>query len=87
MFDLGICLSDMKPALHPYCMAGYRSLRALPDDYQRWIEGYFIGSVVGTFSFWVANPATQEILASKVPQITRDFATRFNRDERFWFTS
>lgn len=84
LFDLGICLSDMEPELHRYCMAGYRSLRGLPDDYQRWIEGYFMGSVVGAFSFWVANPAAQELLARKLPQITRDFAARYNRDERFW---
>jgi Ser/Thr protein kinase RdoA (MazF antagonist) len=84
LFDLGICLGDMKPELHRVCMAGYRSLRSLPDDYHRWIEGYFIGSVVGAFSFWVANPAAQELLARKLPQITRDFATRYNRDERFW---
>jgi Ser/Thr protein kinase RdoA (MazF antagonist) len=31
MFDLGICLSDMKPELHHACMKGYESLRALPD--------------------------------------------------------
>lgn len=84
LFDLGICLSDMKPELHASCLAGYRSLRALPDNYQGWIEGFFVGSVVGTFSFWIANPAAQELLARKVPQVTRDFAALYNRDVRFW---
>jgi Ser/Thr protein kinase RdoA (MazF antagonist) len=85
LFDLGICLSDMKEELHAAFLGGYQSLRALPDDYQAWIEGFFVGSIVGTFSFWVANPRAQEILAKKVPQIARDYAAKFNRDERFWF--
>jgi Ser/Thr protein kinase RdoA (MazF antagonist) len=85
MFDLGICFSDMKEELHTDCMEGYLSLRVLPDHYQQWIEGFFLGSMVGTFSFWVSNPGAQEILARKVPQITNDYARRFNRGEHFWF--
>jgi Ser/Thr protein kinase RdoA (MazF antagonist) len=85
MFDLGICLSDMKVELHKYCLQGYHSLRKLPDHYQRLIEGFFLGSIVGAFSFWVANPHAQEILARKVPQITRDYAVKFNQNEHFWF--
>jgi Ser/Thr protein kinase RdoA (MazF antagonist) len=86
MFDLGICLSDMKVELHRFCLQGYQSLRELPENYQQMIEGFFIGSVVGTFSFWIPNPRCQEILVKKVPQITNDFAIKFNRNERFWFS-
>lgn len=85
MFDLGICLSDMKKELHETCLQGYQSVRRLPSNHQQLIEGYFVGSVVGTFSFWVANPKAQEILAQKVPQITRDYAMKFNQNEHFWF--
>lgn len=85
MFDLGICLSDMKPELHASCLKGYRSLRDLPENYQQLIEGFFLGSVIGTFSFWVANPNNHEILFAKVPQIVNQFAKKFNQDERFWF--
>ena len=85
MFDLGICLSDMKEELHKFCLQGYRSLRGLPENYQRLIEGFFLGSIVGTFSFWVANRNAQANLARKVPQITRDYAVRFNQNEHFWF--
>ena len=84
MFDLGICFGDMKEELHRFCLQGYRSVRPLSGDYERSIEGFFIGSIVGTFSFWAHNPNAQEILARKVPQITRDYSVRFNRDERFW---
>jgi hypothetical protein len=51
------------------------------------IEGFFLASIVGTFSFWAANPRAQELLGKKVPQITEDFAVKFNRGERFWFSS
>jgi Ser/Thr protein kinase RdoA (MazF antagonist) len=85
MFDLGICLSDMKPELHEFGLQGYQSVRQLPHNYQRLIEGFFVGSIVGTFSFWVPNPNTQDILIRKVPQITRDYALKFNQSEHFWF--
>jgi Ser/Thr protein kinase RdoA (MazF antagonist) len=86
MFDLGICLSDMKQNLHRDFLDGYRSLRTLPDEHQMLIEGLFVGSMVGTFSHWVAKPRTQEMLATKVPQIARDYAVKFNRGEHFWFS-
>jgi Ser/Thr protein kinase RdoA (MazF antagonist) len=85
MFDLGICFSDMKESLHSVCLAGYQSLRKLPKGYQRQIEGFFVGSMVGTFCFWLSNPRAQELLARKVPQIARDYAAKFNRGEFFWF--
>jgi Ser/Thr protein kinase RdoA (MazF antagonist) len=86
MFDLGVCFSDMKECLHPAFLSGYQSLRAIPDGHQRLIEGFFVGSMVGTFSFWVANSKTQEILAAKFPQIARDYAAKFNRGQYFWFS-
>jgi Ser/Thr protein kinase RdoA (MazF antagonist) len=86
MFDLGICLSDMKEYLHPSFLEGYQSFRTLPVNYQRLVEGFFVGSVVGTFSFWVANPQVQALLVKKAPQIARDYAAKFNRGEYFWFT-
>jgi hypothetical protein len=66
-------------------LEGYQGLRTLPDVHQRLIEGFFVGSMVGTFSYWLANPRAQGILATKVPQIARDYAARFNRGEHFWF--
>jgi Ser/Thr protein kinase RdoA (MazF antagonist) len=86
MFDLGICFSDMKESLHRAFLEGYQSLRALPDGHRRLVEGFFVGSMVGTLSHWVANPHAQEMLAVKVPQIARDYAARFNRGEYFWFS-
>lgn len=86
MFDMGICLSDMKEELHPAFMKSYTDLRSLPDSYQKLIEGFFIGSMIGTFSFLVSNPHAQGFLATKVPLIARDYAAKFNRGEYFWFS-
>jgi Ser/Thr protein kinase RdoA (MazF antagonist) len=86
MFDVSICLSDMKKELHPVFMKSYNSLKSLPDNYHKLIEGFFIGSIVGAFCYWAANPRTQELLAAKVPQIARDCAAKFNRGEHFWFS-
>jgi Ser/Thr protein kinase RdoA (MazF antagonist) len=86
MFDLAICLSDMAERLQQSFLESYQSVRTLPDDYQRLIEGYFVGSMVGTFSYWVDNPRAQDILARKVPQIAQEYAAKLNRGEFFWFS-
>lgn len=86
MFDIGICFSDMKEELHRSFLKGYQSLRALPDGHQSLIEGFFVGSMVGTFSFWASNPQAQGLLTAKVPQFTKQYAARFNRGEHFWFS-
>jgi Ser/Thr protein kinase RdoA (MazF antagonist) len=86
MFDLGVCLSDMKPNLHATFLQGYQSLGILPENYRKLVEGFFVGSVVGTFSFWVQNPKTQELLLNKFPQIARNYAAKFNQGEYFWFS-
>jgi len=85
MFDLGICFGDMKTELHQFCLQGYEKYRPLPENHVRLIEGFFLGSIIGTFSFWVANPNAQAILARKVPQITQNYAIKFNQHEHFWF--
>jgi Ser/Thr protein kinase RdoA (MazF antagonist) len=84
-YDLGTCLSNVNPALHSIFLVNYDRLLPLPKNYDRLIEGFFIASYVVTFSFWLDNPDAQETLVQRVPYIAQEFATRFNRDERFWF--
>jgi hypothetical protein len=86
MFDLGVCFSDMNPALHPVFLESYREWMPLPSNYERLIEAFFLGGMVMTFSFWVRLPEMQEELVHKIPLIAQEYAARFNRDERFWFT-
>lgn len=87
MFDLGVCFSDMNPALHPVFLENYRKFMPLPEGYERLVEAFFLGSMVATFSFWVDLPEGQEEFVRKVPLIAQGFAARFNRDEHFWFTA
>jgi Ser/Thr protein kinase RdoA (MazF antagonist) len=86
MFDLGVCLSDMKDAFHVRCLAGYQSVRPLPEDYKALIEGFFVGSMVGTLSYWVENPRAQQLLVTRAPQMAREYAARYNRGESFWLS-
>jgi Ser/Thr protein kinase RdoA (MazF antagonist) len=85
MFDLAIFMADMKKELHPAFMAGYQSLRPLPAGYQPLIEGFFVASMVGTFSYWVPDPVATVLLTRKVPQIIEEYAVKYNQGERFWF--
>jgi len=85
LFDLAICLSSVQPQFHSLFLLNYQQYFRLPPDAERLIEGFFIASAVGTFSFWINNPEAQEILVNRVPRIANEYATRFVRDERFWF--
>lgn len=84
-FDMGIALADMNQDLIQACLEGYRVLNDLSAGWQECIEGLFVGSMVGTFSYWVNNPAAQEILQRKVPHIVQEYAIKYNHGERFWF--
>lgn len=84
LFDLGIALGDMNDALHGSCLDGYRAVRSLPDGFRRRIEGLFLGSMVGAFSFWAANPKAGDLLARHVPRIVERCAVPWNRGESFW---
>jgi Ser/Thr protein kinase RdoA (MazF antagonist) len=85
MYDLGTCLSNIQPSLHPIFLSNYSRFFPLPKDHERLIEGFFIASYAVTFSFWLYNPEAQEALVQRVPYIAREYASKFNRDERFWF--
>lgn len=85
MYDLGTCLSNIQPSLHPIFLSNYSRFFPLPKNYEQLIEGFFIASYAVTFSFWLDNPEAQEALVQRVPYIAREYALKFNRDERFWF--
>lgn len=87
LFDLGLCFSDIKPALHPIFLEHYQQLMPLPQDYERQIEAFFLGGMVMTFSFWLRLPEAQEELVHQMSWTAREYAAKFNRDERFWFGS
>jgi len=84
MFDLGIVLSDMNPTYHAAFLEGYRAVRALPEGWSDLAEGFFIGAIVGTFSFWVPRPEAEVHLREYVPRIVREYVALYNRGEPFW---
>jgi Ser/Thr protein kinase RdoA (MazF antagonist) len=84
-YDLGTCLSNVRPAYHPVFLEHYQRYFPLPNGYERLIEAYFLGSCVATFSLWISDADSQETLVQRVPLIAREYASRFNNDELFWF--
>ena len=85
LFDLGVGLSDMNLMLHPVFLEEYQKYTSLPPNYARLIEGFFLAGMVMTFSYWLELPEAQEELVHEVSLVAREYATKFNRDERFWF--
>ncbi len=85
MFDLGICLSGISQNLHELFLLNYDRFFPLPARFAELIEGYFVGGYIGTLSFWVNDPDTQELFIQRVPYVAEQFASPFIRDERFWF--
>jgi Ser/Thr protein kinase RdoA (MazF antagonist) len=84
-YDLGTCLSNVRTAYHPIFLEHYKRYFPLPGGQERLIEAYFLGSYVVTFSLWISDADSQETLIQRVPFIAREYATRFNREEPFWF--
>lgn len=84
-YDLATCLSNIRTAFHPIFLEQYRRFAPLPSGYERLLEGYFLASYIVTFSLWISDIKAQEALLQRVSYIAREYASRFNRDERFWF--
>lgn len=84
-YDLATCLSNIRQAFHPLFLQNYTQFMPLPPDFERLLEGYFVASAVATFALWVTDAQAQEALVQRVAHIAREYAARFNRDERFWF--
>ncbi len=85
LLDIAICLSDMNVKLHPFFLKNYQTLFELPEEHERLIESFFLGSSVGTLALWIDNPLAQETLVHRASIVAQEFAARFNNDERFWF--
>jgi Ser/Thr protein kinase RdoA (MazF antagonist) len=85
LFDLAIALSDTREDLRPLVLEAYQAQMKLPAHWQTLLEGLYLASMIGTFSFWVSIPEAQEELVRRAPLIAQEYAARFNADEHFWF--
>lgn len=88
LFDLAICISDTRRDLRPTVFDTYRQSFPLPQNAPRLLEGYYIGSMIGTLAMLVDRPELelQENLVRRVPILAQEFAARFIRGEHFWAT-
>ncbi len=84
-YDLATCLSNVRTIFHPIFLKQYTQFIPLPPGYERLLEGYFLASYIATFALWVSDFKSQETFVQRVSYISREYAARFNRDERFWF--
>jgi Ser/Thr protein kinase RdoA (MazF antagonist) len=84
-YDLGTCLSNVRPTYHSIFLENYQRYFPLPKGQERLIEAYFLGSWVVTFSLWISDADSQETLVQRVPYIAQEYAARFNSEENFWF--
>lgn len=86
LYDLATCLSNIRLPFHTDFLQNYTQFMPLPGGYERLLEGYFVASYIATFALWVEDAQSQETFVQRVSYIAREYAARFNRDERFWFT-
>lgn len=85
-YDLATCLSNVRVAHHPVFLERYTQNFPIVRGYEALVEAYFIASSIVTFALWINDAESQETLVRRVPYIAQEYAARFNRDERFWFT-
>jgi Ser/Thr protein kinase RdoA (MazF antagonist) len=85
LFDLSLAIADTREDLQSVLLDSYQEQAKLPPNWQILLEGLYIASMIGTFSFWINSPEAQEELVRRVPLIAQEYAARFNFDERFWF--
>ncbi len=85
LLDLAIALSDTREEFRPILLEEYQNNMKMPANWQTLVEGLYLASMIGTFSFWINSPEAQETLVRRVPFIAQEYAARFNYNERFWF--
>lgn len=78
VYDISICLSGgLKTDLRPVFLAGYRSVRSLPESSLRAIDAYAVAGMLSYYAYQVDNPAERAWLARRIPEVARTTCTRF----------
>ena len=57
----------------------------MPENYQREIEGFMLGSLVGSLVFMLPRKQTHGWIRSRLPAIIQERALQFIRGECYWF--
>lgn len=84
-FDLAVCLGDQKREIHKKILESYAQHSPLPENYQREIEGFMLGSLVGSLVFMLPRKETHGWIRNHLPLIIQERAQKFIQGKAYWF--
>lgn len=84
-YDLAVCLGDQKREIHKKILESYAQHSPLPENYQREIEGFMLGSLVGSLVFMLPRKETHGWIRNRLPQIIQERAQKFIQGQAYWF--
>lgn len=83
--DLGGILADFSPLkIRKEVLRGYRSIRAIKDTDIKYIEGFFIMSILLFMATHLHNPNEKEWYLRRTKAICKDYIKPLLNDERFY---
>ena len=84
-FDLAVCLGDQKREVHQSILKGYTQHSPLPEKYQEEIEGFMLGSLVGSLVFMLPRKQTHGWIRTRLPEIVQERARKYIQGKAYWF--
>lgn len=85
IYDLAITLGSTREFFRPWLVEQYQKFMPLPPDWESLVEGFYIANMIETSLMMLRRPEMQEILVRRFPIIAREYASKFNFNEHFWF--
>ncbi|QVK17013.1 phosphotransferase [Mycoplasmatota bacterium] len=83
--DLGGIIADFSPlSIRKEVLKGYRCIRDIPENDMKYIEGFFIMSILLFMATQLYNPDTKEWYLRRTKEICRDYILPLLNNERFY---
>lgn len=77
-FDLSICLAGgLHANLRPNFLAGYRAVRALPEDDLAVVGAYALAGRLSYYAYQIDNPVEREWLRRRLPEVAHHECARY----------
>jgi Ser/Thr protein kinase RdoA (MazF antagonist) len=83
LFDIGMTLSSLPANFRAGMLAGYRSLRPLPEDGLRLVEGSLIASRLSYYAFHLHDPTQHDWLRGRLARLAAEICRPFLAGEGF----
>ncbi|WP_052476460.1 phosphotransferase enzyme family protein [Cohnella kolymensis] len=83
LFDVAETLLHLTPDRRQLFVEAYGKYHALPDNYERQIEAFFLWAVFRGYAFHSVNPDEYEYLSESVPAIANRFCKKYLCGEPF----